>query len=581
MKNNYIFIFTIGPVQSFIAQARKTQDLYAGSQLLSELIFYATETARQNSVKSEFELIFPFLKGKADSLPNRFVALLEPKEDIQKFGSELARAVRTKLMNIASDKLNGLFDTASSQIADFLETYWAALPYNEAEGNAAPGEGVTYYQSKMAELEQLLGSVKNYRDYRQFAEEPGRKCSVNGYYNALFYRRTNTEVSNKTDIFKSKHLSPKALVDPEGTEIRHLDRGEGICGVTMLRRFYRSEKSFPSVSRVALLNLLEKLEDEPELKRFVLPFGGLQQINEQLFYEENLTEDLIKDTIKVKTDIREVRNAYSALKSRADSDNIPFLKYYAIIVFDADDMGKQFSACKTREEHNLLSNKLSDYAEWAKDFINNNKYGSTIYAGGDDYMGMLNLATLFEAVEGLRIEFDRRFKDLKMTFSAGIAIAHYKTPLGEVLNYSRKMEKKAKNRRHKNAFGIVVMKHSGEILEAVLPWTKSNLSSDHEDYWNTSSLSNILTALNNGLSPAFIKNLYRELTVWEKTPDDYREQSNYEIARYVNRASGNNRFGATIKNIQDLYALVDQEDDNSNQNFLNILSILDFLNRKI
>ena len=65
MKNKkYLFIFTIGPVQSFIAQARKTQDLYAGSQLLSDLIRYAVETARQKSAEGEFELIFPFLKKK-------------------------------------------------------------------------------------------------------------------------------------------------------------------------------------------------------------------------------------------------------------------------------------------------------------------------------------------------------------------------------------------------------------------------------------------------------------------------------------------------------------------------------------
>ncbi|NTW88345.1 MAG: hypothetical protein HGB26_04300 [Desulfobulbaceae bacterium] len=32
----YLFLFTIGPVQSFIAQARKTRDLYAGSAILLE-----------------------------------------------------------------------------------------------------------------------------------------------------------------------------------------------------------------------------------------------------------------------------------------------------------------------------------------------------------------------------------------------------------------------------------------------------------------------------------------------------------------------------------------------------------------
>jgi len=36
--NKYLFLFTISPVQSFIAQARKTKDLYDGSKLLTDLI---------------------------------------------------------------------------------------------------------------------------------------------------------------------------------------------------------------------------------------------------------------------------------------------------------------------------------------------------------------------------------------------------------------------------------------------------------------------------------------------------------------------------------------------------------------
>lgn len=35
--SSYLFLFTIGPVQSFIAQARKTRDLYAGSKILGGL----------------------------------------------------------------------------------------------------------------------------------------------------------------------------------------------------------------------------------------------------------------------------------------------------------------------------------------------------------------------------------------------------------------------------------------------------------------------------------------------------------------------------------------------------------------
>ena len=42
-QNNSLFLFTIGPVQSFISHARKAQDFYMGSFMLSYLTFIAME----------------------------------------------------------------------------------------------------------------------------------------------------------------------------------------------------------------------------------------------------------------------------------------------------------------------------------------------------------------------------------------------------------------------------------------------------------------------------------------------------------------------------------------------------------
>ena len=36
--SQYLVVYSIGPVQSFIARARKTEDLWSGSYLLSELV---------------------------------------------------------------------------------------------------------------------------------------------------------------------------------------------------------------------------------------------------------------------------------------------------------------------------------------------------------------------------------------------------------------------------------------------------------------------------------------------------------------------------------------------------------------
>ena len=75
--NNHLFLLTLGPVQSFIAQARKAQDLYAGSQILSLLVREGIKTFQESF--PEGKIIFPSIKnGNKDSiqasLPNRFIA---------------------------------------------------------------------------------------------------------------------------------------------------------------------------------------------------------------------------------------------------------------------------------------------------------------------------------------------------------------------------------------------------------------------------------------------------------------------------------------------------------------------------
>ncbi|MEZ4687218.1 MAG: type III-B CRISPR-associated protein Cas10/Cmr2 [Bacteroidia bacterium] len=56
-------LFTIGLVLGFIAQARKTRDLKAGSQLLSDLIRHAWEI-KMLIVFKIFKLIMPTFPGQ-------------------------------------------------------------------------------------------------------------------------------------------------------------------------------------------------------------------------------------------------------------------------------------------------------------------------------------------------------------------------------------------------------------------------------------------------------------------------------------------------------------------------------------
>ncbi len=574
----HLFIFTIGPVQSFIAQARKTQDLYAGSQLLSDLIGFAID-----EVKSQGEIIFPY--AEATSKPNRFVAKIATN-DIKKLGNDLQVAVKNELLRIAQSAMGTTFYAiAEAQLKDFLESYWAAIVYDESKG----------YNDQYKDLERTLGAVKNFRAYNQFSEQ-GRKCAVNGFYNALFYRRKDKENDSENVLKERKYLSSNALVvrDSDGVGLGELQHGEGVCGLTFLKRHYKAKQTFPSVANIALMHLWqnENIKKSLELEQMLIcdnkSMKTIDAFNGQLLYSENINEAFFKEQ-DAKCTWECADESLKKLTKLVKKEGLKFIKYYAAIVFDADDMGTKLSACTSIEEHQALSKKLSEYADWARCYVNgedlkdvngviiekfNLQRGKAIYAGGDDFMGMLNLTTLFETIEELRKEFGKRFEG-KMNFSAGIAIAHYKTPLGEVLNYARKMEHKAKDQTGKNSFGIAVMKHSGEVHETVLPWVN-----DKKGEWNTKYLSNTYKKLQEGVSPAFIKNLYEVLSVWEDNSNSFIAQSEHEIKRFVGRASNGVNTKDLVGEVTELYKQISIK-TKSNTYFINALNIADFINRKL
>ena len=84
MPQQHLFLFTIGPVQSFIAQARKTQDLYAGSRILSDLIEFALQKV------GEEHIIYP--AKTVPSKPNRFIAKVPISDKNAMLQYEIGRA---------------------------------------------------------------------------------------------------------------------------------------------------------------------------------------------------------------------------------------------------------------------------------------------------------------------------------------------------------------------------------------------------------------------------------------------------------------------------------------------------------
>lgn len=586
-----LFLFTISPVQSFIAQARKAQDLYAGSKLLSDLCRTAIRKTIELYPKADIR--FPAIWDNEDSaLPNRFLAEIEMEENqMSQLGQGVEESVRIEFISIARDiyrknaKSVEMPDAYMRQLEEHLVIHWL---FEKLEDKT--------YAEAYQNIESNLGAVKNVRLFNQLpASEAGRKDSLSGELNALVFNKR----------FKKPAFTENAIILDLPSTL--LSAGEGLSAVGFTKRLYKyNEKgSFPSTAEIAQLDIKPEFEKSDAFKMLKSVFN--RDFDYQLLYEENHTIEYYKkqNLSKRVKNPDEIKHQFFKKKNGFPPPNQK--KYYAVLVFDGDDMGKWLSGellGKARKDDQLLkgyhkyfSQLLGHFASKAQEYINNEEAyrGKTIFAGGDDFIALLNLNGIFEAIGHLRQLFDDSVnKKLKqnfgkhliqsrdLSFSAGLCIAHYKSPLGEVLQRARNMESEAKKHDGKNALGIAVMKHSGELQKAVIKWgIGENVIA------NLTELKRLHDSLDENLfSTAFIENLQRtfELIGFDESSrkkvhilDDI---FNEELRRFLNRAT--TKKETETKKQVDLIAsfLIDFNSYHGLETTIDILQIVDFLYRK-
>jgi CRISPR-associated protein Cmr2 len=553
----HLFLFTIGPVQSFIAQARKVQDLAAGSKMLSDLTKKAMCYTKE---KAKGEIIFPFFDENVHSsdYPNRFVAFIK-HEDAQSFGEELEKYVLEEFKTDAGNKVKEYFDDekleyAISQLDDLLDIYWVALPDIDKEN---------YTKEKYLEIERLLGGIKNLRKFKQFAEK-GRKCSVNGEYNVTIYLRDKTKELPYW-LSYTKNVTVKTNI-----EQKYLAKGEGLSTISFYKRLYDTGKSYDATCEIAYKYALDKIEGcNTDISDTI---EQLKNIDEQYLYED---AEISREDKKQKLNIQNLQKQIDKALKR---HNLKLGKYYAVLVFDADHMGKWLGGKHTNSQdfykyQNKLSKLLREFANYARCCIIGNK-GLTIYAGGDDYLGLIPLEYLFDILKELHKMFkvlisnriENKNKNKELTFSAGVAIAHYKTPLGYVLNEARDAEHTAKEEGERNSLAITVLKRSGEIHKTYTKWFDN-------EFLPEQLFEIIKTLRSKESSNKFITNFTREFSIVEK------ETINKELLKAeLTRLLKDNKVDK-LENA--VFALFAHYDKRNLKEFIGMLNIADFISRNI
>ena len=524
MSKAYLLI-SIGPVQRAITQARRTQDVFIGSRILSYLAHTGLSV-----VRSPAQVIFPQV---GLSTPNHLFIHCPSEQTAQQLADDIYHAVsqawvdvgeRTREHFEATARVTANPDIWRRQVGyyDEEQAQWVH-PWLEFYAVVVPDTG--QYQFDYENAQRLLSARKMVRDFIA-VEEPGDKCSVTGEHEALHDQPSGTARLKQVQDYWDR-------VRAAQTNLSILSKGERLCALSVIKRMAHEvvpalspEGRFPSTSsiasavfRVALVkhwdDLKQPLSDyltalealfssvgsswydlysrkEGHRNPVYLPrirdiaadkvpaadhdlFTALCSLDGDFLYPEGLQAAVIQECTRsqvLPTDeqLRPAREALNDLYQAASTLGIQRLSsYLAVLSMDGDHMGKQrfFDS----EQHETFSQALADFAQdIVRRAVEQARPGRVIYAGGDDVLALLPAQNALTASEELRTEFAARFSGRGLHVSVGIAYVHRTYPLQAAIQEAKNAQNRAKRDFGRNAVAAALLQRSGEPLHMGMKW---------------------------------------------------------------------------------------------------------------
>ncbi len=477
-------LFQIGPVQEFIAQARKTQDLWSASYLLSFLIAKAM-LAVADEIGPD-AIVFPQLRGMplADfhwwkkgyiddqklrashprelltpNLPNRFLALVPASR-----GSELAvlaeDAVRTTWTKIAK-KVKVFLDAQIDGQCAGWDKHWQAqvsrFPVVDSFIHPWTDTATALKNAAIAtpplhggwEKHPLNLAARWAEEFIPRAEREGYGPNSNaGFAWALHFAATDWKFAARKNARAFASWQPTGQRDPDGVPKDHLDGKNEVLGGPEHERFWKM--------------LRQKCPGQFKGSQLYGAISVIKRLWPDQYLKDALDLDRAKPVFQPVDQIAKIEDAIDA--NGADAET-----YYAVIAMDGDDMGQWVSGVKAAPLVNSLAEKAQGYfrKHWPKGaeglpsadevprplspgyhaalseaLANFSLYctrsiveafgGQLIYAGGDDVLAMTPASTALDCGQALQIAFRGVHPDNKDAHAS----AAVKRVLSDLFDYS-------------------------------------------------------------------------------------------------------------------------------------------------
>jgi CRISPR-associated protein Cmr2 len=485
------FHFTLGPVQGFVAQARRTRDFWAGSFLLSWLAGAAMQTVIAQQAKIEFpaadEGYLAWLRGngrgprpRQGGIPNRFKATVGEHFDpmwVEQAVRDAWRAVAEIVWQADLARHCQRYPATrviwDRQIDGFWEIAWV-----------------------IGDDDSLLDRRKNWRTQLP-PDEAGIKCSV---------------MAGWQDLSGVPAPDAKALdgfwQPVRGDCGRDLADDESLCAIAFVKRRFphyfeqvqvampgnwtlhgwRVNPQTPSTLDLAAapwLAQVVKKESEAVLLRLheaarslfsqedsgihrlhcvkdACQMRGLNALNSSALFSHVL------DNRKECPDQAAVRAMKHAMKALNQQE--PPSPFYAILLMDGDSLGELL-----RQSGTAVSIALDQFTRKVPDIVYSHN-GFLIYAGGDDVLALLPLEDALQCAADIRQCYFNAFaiQGLPSTISAAVEYAHVKMPLTRILRDAHSLlDEIAKEERGRDAIAVRVWKPGGQALEWAMPWERA------------------------------------------------------------------------------------------------------------
>lgn len=496
--NRHLLIFTLGPVQEFIKQARRTRDLWFGSHLLSEL---SRTAARTLAEEEGAELVFPALRRGDPELRPCWSETREGVSRVRESGKPPVNVANKIVVVLLGDADP---EQAARRARDAVRAQWQSVGrYVRARCEAVLAAGIDG-----AWEEQLDGLLEPLAAWQSF-DDAGYVRARREVEEAIAGRKHLKEFSAwkqlRGAVFRSsldggrETVLADAVKEDVGRRRLGIAPGEQLDAVSLCKRAGGRPEQFAPTPNIALAQWLLAAnaaagERMAELRAACKAAnvrsvqGGAPWRDALPYYADVVLESQCAQTLAEAGEIDDLAEATRWFREYV-RPVFAFMPephgYLAALVADGDFMGKAIEALTTPEQHRALSRTLARFAAKARELVEG-RGGELVYAGGDDVLALVCLPDALACAQALHEAFGEGMRELAAehplpripTLSVGLGVAHRTEGLGDLLDLGRRAERIAKQPPsgepgdERNALAIVVTPHSGRPRAWRANWTQ-------------------------------------------------------------------------------------------------------------